>query len=299
MCAATRHIQPATLHCNVATLNPVHGQGSEPSELGGVSAIARRRDKSSSPVSKACMATVPQSPAECPNLLLSMLPEDDYRQLLPFLERVETPLHFLLFERDQPIREAYFPLVGEHSILASMQNGAAVEVGTVGYEGFSTVDLLMGSDTAIETTVCQIPGEALRMPAPRFKEFTAADTPLRRITLRYLQSYLSQVSQAAACNRLHAVEQRLAKWLLMSHDRMRQPEFSLTQEYLAAMLGVQRPTVSLAASSLQRAGLIVYSRGKVTILDRAGLEASSCECYRVVRGHFARFLGTDFRLDFH
>lgn len=237
------------------------------------------------------MNKIPQTPSQCANLLLSLLPEQDYQAVLPHLELVETPLHFVLSERDKPIRHAYFPLNGEHSVLAAMEDGAAVEVGTVGYEGMSTVDLLLGSKHAIETTVCQIPGAALRMQADTFQQMVTGDTELRRIALRYMQAYLSQVSQSVACNRLHHLEARMARWLLMSHDRVHQDEFILTQEYLAIMLGVQRPSVSLAASTLQRAGVIEYRRGKVKVLDRTALEAVSCECYNVVRGHFERLLG--------
>jgi CRP-like cAMP-binding protein len=240
------------------------------------------------------MNAIPQSPKECANLLLSLLPDADYQTIRPHLEFIETPLNFVLFERDKPIQHAYFPLIGEHSILANMEDGSGVEVGTVGYEGFSTVDLLMGSDIAIETTICQIPGEALRMPASVFRHMTENNTPLRQITLRYLQAYLSQVSQSAACNRLHGIEQRLARWLLMTHDRMHQPpEFTLTQEYLATMLGVHRPSLSLAANTLQRAGVIEYNRGKVRVLNRQQLEEVSCECYGIVKNHFERLLGNE------
>lgn len=155
------------------------------------------------------------------------------------------------------------PLLGEHSILATMEEGLAVEVGTVAYERSSTVDLIMGSKMAVETTVCQIPGTSLRMPADVFMKMTRGDIPLRRIALRYLQAYLSQGSQSVACNRLHGIEHRLARWLLMSHDRMRQDEFTIKQEYLAVMLGVHRSSVSLAAAALQRAGLIDYKRGRL------------------------------------
>jgi CRP-like cAMP-binding protein len=223
-----------------------------------------------------------------------MLPAPDYAALLAHLEFIETPLHFVLFERDKPIRHAYFPLTGEHSVLATMENGSAVEIGTVGYEGLSTVDLIMGSELAIETTICQIPGTALRMPAETFREMTAEDTPLRWLALRYLQAYLSQVSQSAACNRLHSLEARMARWLLMSHDRMRRQDFTLTQEYLATMLGVQRPSLSVAAGALQRAGIIDYQRGRMRILDREALEKTSCECYRTVQSHFERALGRGF-----
>ena len=237
------------------------------------------------------MSMISQSTASCSNLLLSMLPDADYQALLPHLELVETPLHLKLCERDQPIQYAYFPLIGGHSILATMQDGAQVEVGTVGFEGMSTVDLLLGSDVAIETNICQIPGTALRMPAEVFRKMTADDTALRRVALRYLQAYLSMVSQNVACNRLHDIEHRLAKWLLMSHDRMRREDFSLTQEYLAAMLGVHRPSVSVAAGILQRAGIIDYKRGSIRVLDRQSLEDASCECYGIVQKHFDRTLG--------
>ncbi|MDQ9170438.1 Crp/Fnr family transcriptional regulator [Oxalobacteraceae bacterium R-40] len=241
------------------------------------------------------MNSIPQSPEDSSNLLLSMLPSSAYQAILPHLELIETPLHFVLFERDKPIRYAYFPLSGEHSVLATMEDGSAVEVGTVGYEGMSTVDLLMESEIAIETTVCQIPGTALRMPANVFRKMTADDTALRRVCLRYLQAYLAQVSQSVACNRLHSIEHRLARWLLMSHDRVhRQQEFTLTQEYIATMLGVHRPSVTLAANTLQRAGIIQYQRGKVRVLDREQLEAVSCECYGIVRKQFQRMLGKGF-----
>ncbi|WP_334188990.1 Crp/Fnr family transcriptional regulator [Noviherbaspirillum sp.] len=240
------------------------------------------------------MDFIPQSPASCKNLLLSLLPEKDYQALLPHLEVLETPMHFKLFERNAPFEYAYFPLIGEHSILATMENGAAVEVGTVGFEGFSTIDLLLGGDVATESTICQIPGHALRLPAAVFRKMTNEDTPLRRIALRYLNAYLSQVSQSVACNRLHAIEQRLARWLLMSHDRMQQPEFQLTQEYLAMMLGVHRPSVSLTAGTLQRAGLVEFKRGRIRIVDRQGLEEVSCECYGIVRDQFSRLLGQGF-----
>lgn len=237
------------------------------------------------------MTSVTQSARECKNLLLSMLPDEEYRSLLPHFELISTPLKFVVYERDRPIEHAYFPLSGAHSILAVMEDGASVEVGTVGNEGFSTVDLLTGSDIATETTICQIPGESIRMPTAKFREAIAGDTALRRITLRYLQAYLSQISQSVACNRLHSIEQRFARWILMSHDRNPGNELQLTQEFIADMLGVYRPSVSLVARAYQQAGLIKYYRGKVTILDRAGLEDACCECYAVVRKHFERAIG--------
>jgi CRP-like cAMP-binding protein len=225
------------------------------------------------------------------NLLLAMLPDEDYRALTPHLELAPTPFNFVLFERDKPIEFAYFPCSGEHSILAIMENGAAVEVGTVGYEGFSTIDLLLGSEIATETTVCQIPGESLRMRTAKFLEAVRGDTPLRRIALRYLQAYLAMITQSVACNRMHSLDERFARWVLMSHDRVKKNEFQLTQEYLAIMLGVHRPSVSVVAKTFQRAGLITYNRGILTILDRAGMEESCCECYGIVKKQFERSLG--------
>lgn len=237
------------------------------------------------------MTHVPRSRQECRNLLLSMLPDEEYERLVHDLEYIETPLSFKLFERDGPIRHAYFPLSGEHSILTTMVNGSTIEVGTVGYEGFSTVDLLTGNEIAITTTVCQIPGEALRMNSARFLALTAGNTPLRQLCLRYLQAYMAQVSQSVACNALHAVEQRFARWILMSHDRMHHASFQLTHEYLASMLGVHRPSVTLVAGKLQEQGLIEYKRGVITVLDRPGLENTVCECYGNVRRQFLRLLG--------
>lgn len=237
------------------------------------------------------MMHVPLSRHECRNLLLAMLPDEEYERLVPDLEYVRTPLHFKLFERNGAIHHAYFPLCGEHSILSTLSNGDTVEVGTVGYEGFSTVDLLAGNEIAITTTVCQIPGEALRMETGRFLALTNEDTPLRRICLRYLQAYLAQVSQAVACNALHSVEHRFARWVLMSHDRMHQAPFQLTHEYLASMLGVHRPSVTLVAGRFQERGLIEYKRGVITVLDRQGLEQATCECYDIVRKQFQRLLG--------
>lgn len=237
------------------------------------------------------MSLIAAQPSECKNFLLSMLPEEEYRELLPHLEQVATPLHFKLFERDKPIRYAYFPLSGEHSILATSVDGDGVEVGTVGFEGFSTVDLMMNAEAASETTVCQIAGESLRMPADRFKDLISRDTGLKRITQRYMQAYMAMVSQSVACNALHTLEHRFAKWMLLTHDRVHGNEFHLTQEYIAMMLGTHRPTVSLVAGTFQRAGILQYRRGTITILDRETLEDSCCECYRIVREQYKRFFG--------
>jgi CRP-like cAMP-binding protein len=236
------------------------------------------------------MKSVPVSPRECSNLLLSRLPEQEYDRLKPGLEVIETPLKFMLYQRDQRIEHVYFPLSGEHSVLATMEDGAAVEVGTVGFEGFSTVEILAGSDRALEKVVCQIPGEAVKMSRARFMQAIEADTVLRRLVYRYLQAYLALVSQSVACNRLHTNEERFARWMLMNHDRAQADDIHITQEFLADMLGVHRPSVSLIARSFQQLGLIRYGRGVVTVLDRQGLEEASCECYAAVKRRFEQVL---------
>jgi CRP-like cAMP-binding protein len=225
------------------------------------------------------------------NRLLSKLSEEDYQSLRPQLSLVQMDFKQVLFERDMPIEHVYFPVTSVFSILSFMYNGTAVEVATVGNEGFAGIDILVGGVVATDTTICQVAGDSFRMPASTFKEAVTNDTPLRRIAQRYLRSYLSQVSQSVACNRLHTIEERFARWVLMTHDRVGGNAFHLTHEFLADMLGVHRPSVSLVAGSFQQAGLIKYSRGKLTILDRAGLEEVSCECYAKVTSQFQRLLG--------
>jgi CRP-like cAMP-binding protein len=229
--------------------------------------------------------------AACANRLLALLPEAEYQNLRSQLEYVDTPTRFVVYERDKPITQVYFPLEGAHSVLAIMEDGAAVEVGTIGNEGFSTVDVLTGTIVAMETTICQIPGSALRLPLTVFQKAIEGDTVLASVTTRFLQVYLAQVSQSVACNRLHSLEQRFARWVLMCQDRMQGDEFRLTQEFLADMLGVYRPSVSLVARSFQQAGLLRYNRGVINILDRKGLEEVCCECYRVVRRRYEKSFG--------
>jgi CRP-like cAMP-binding protein len=236
---------------------------------------------------------VPVTAGECPNFLLSHIPEIEYRELRPHLEFFPTPLKTVLYERNKEIEYVYFPLSGEHSVLAIMEDGAAVEVGTVGNEGMSTVDILTGSKYAIETTICQIAGNSLRMPAAKFMAMLENLPGLKKICYRFFQAYLCQVSQSVACNRLHTTEERFAKWILMSHDRVPGDEFHITQEFLADMLGVHRPSVTLIAKTYQQAGIIKYHRGTVTVLDRPSLEDACCECYETVRQQFIRILGKD------
>lgn len=235
--------------------------------------------------------SVPPSPSECSNLVLSQLPDEEYRQLRPHFELVTCPHNSAFYYRDDVIEHVYFPLSGEHCIMAIMENGSSVEVGTVGYEGFTTVEVLTGSERALETVMCQAPGETLKLPRSVFMQAIEGNSILRKAVYRYLRAYLALVSQSVACNRLHTTEERFARWMLMNHDRSKGRDVHITQEFLAAMLGVHRPSVSLIARSFQQLGLIRYNRGVVTILDREGLEDASCECYATVKRQFEQALG--------
>jgi hypothetical protein len=227
----------------------------------------------------------------CPNHLLARLSDAQLQALLPRLEMVQLNLKDVIYKKGGAIRHVHFPCSAAISTLIYLESGAAVEVGTVGNEGFSGVELLLNASVAIETAVCQIAGKSLRMRASDFMEHTRGATPLRHVAECYFQGYLTQVSQSVACNRLHTVEARFARWLLITHDRVGGSDFYLTQEFLASMLGVHRPSVSLVASAFQAEGIINYNRGHMKIIDRAALEAASCECYAAVRAEFKRVLG--------
>jgi CRP-like cAMP-binding protein len=234
---------------------------------------------------------VPASPEACKNRILAQLPEKEYLALSADMVRVPTRSRAVLFERDKQIKYVYFPLSGGHSVISQMKDGSAVEVGTIGNEGFSCIDVLTGAGWAAETVICQIPGESLRLPLESFTNAIKGETVLRRLSYQYLQAYLSQISQSVACNRLHSTEERLARWILISHDRVEGNEFHITQEFLAVMLGVHRPSVTVVSKTFQQAGLITYNRGTVTILNRKGLEDACCECYAAVRNKVHHALG--------
>jgi CRP-like cAMP-binding protein len=184
-----------------------------------------------------------------------------------------------------------FPLSGIISIVMEMENCAQIEVATVGNEGMVGVPLFLGAETTPGRAFSQVPGQSLRVPADVFKEEVQRRGKLEHMLQRYTQALFVQTAQSTACNRLHTIEQRGARWLLMTHDRVDGDQFPLTQEFLAQMLGVRRASVSEVAGEFQRAGLIAYARGNIAILDRQGLEDASCECYRVVRDEYERLLG--------
>jgi CRP-like cAMP-binding protein len=178
------------------------------------------------------------------------------------------------------------------SILAAMDDDQAVEVATVGIEGMIGIPVVLGADTSPDLVFCQIPGHALRMPAGAFRELADGAGAIRTLLQRYTLAFVRQLSQGSACNRLHPMDQRCARWLLMTRDNTGgRDEFPLTQDFLAKMLGVRRATVSEAAGRLQRAGLITYHRGVIRVHDRQGLEAAACRCYRIVTEEYARLVG--------
>lgn len=226
------------------------------------------------------------------NRLLRALPREEYDRLLPYLEPVELGLNVTLYKRDASVPAVWFIEEGAASWLVDMADGSSVEAGTVGNEGMDGIPIFLGVERSASRSVVQVPGHGKRMGRDVFREALPDCPTLHALLHLYTHALIGMIAQTAACNRLHPLEQRCARWLLMSHDRMRQaPQFYLTQEYLAGMLGVRRAGVSEAASSLQRSGIIRYSRGKVQVLDREGLERAACECYAVVRRQFEQTLG--------
>jgi CRP-like cAMP-binding protein len=225
------------------------------------------------------------------NRLLVGLPKEEYDRLRPNLEKVPLPLKEILYEANGPIAHVFFPLNGVVSLVIMMEGGFTLEVGTIGNEGMVGTPVFLGSESSPTRAISQVSGEALRMTAKVFQEEMMRAGPLYALVQRYTQAMINQISQSTVCNRRHSVEKRMCRWLLMSHDRVGTDEFLLTQEFLAQMLGVRRPTVTAVAGILQKAGLISYHRGSLIVLDRKGLEAASCECYEVVAKELDRLLG--------
>jgi CRP-like cAMP-binding protein len=229
---------------------------------------------------------VVQSTYQYKNRVLAALPKTEISRLAPHLSPVILELRKQLLDGHN--RYAYFPEEGLASVVVSMENGATVEVGVIGRDGVVGLPLLLGADTMPGQTYIQIPGSGFRIEARTLKDAFERSGELRRHLHKYLMANLVQSAQNAACNRLHNITERLGRWLLTCHDRVVSDRMPLTQEFLAAMLGTPRTTVTLAAGSLHQAGLIDYSRGQVTIKDRRGLEDAACECYRTVRAEFDR-----------
>jgi CRP-like cAMP-binding protein len=217
------------------------------------------------------------------NSLLAALPRKSYLRLLPGLAAVDLVFGDVLYEAGEPIRDVYFPSRSLVSLLTLVEGHLALEVGLVGREGMVGAPLALGVSVSPVRALVQGAGPALRMSAARFRKELERSPPLQRELLRYVHAMMVQISQTAGCNRFHVVEARLARWLLMTRDRVRSGEFRMTHEFLSHMLGVRRVGVTEAASALQRRKLIEYRRGSIKILDNRGLEAASCSCYRVVK----------------
>jgi CRP-like cAMP-binding protein len=216
------------------------------------------------------------------NQLLAALPKKDYQALQRHLE--ETPLVFeeILYQPNVLISDVYFPNSGIVSLLAAANEHATLEVGLVGKEGILGLAIFMGVNTSLNRAVVLGAGSAMILKATAFRKECSNGGALPRLLQRYTHSRLTQITQSALCNQFHSVDARLARWLLMTHDRMGDDEFQLTQEFLSNMLGVRREGVSRAAGDLQKRKLIVYSRGRLKVLDRVGLEAVSCGCYEII-----------------
>lgn len=233
-----------------------------------------------------------QPPLPTGNQLLARLPRDDYSMLLPRMQPVSLKLKQILYEARSRIDQAYFPISGVVCALIFMENGSTIEVASIGSEGMVGCPAFLRPETSLTQVVVQVAGDALRLRADTLGEEAARDGPLRRLLLAYQSAFLCQVSHGVACNGLHSVQQRCCRWLLMTQDRVPNDILPLTHELLAVMLGVRRASVSEVLRPLQEGGLIRSRRGKIAILDRAGLEASCCECYQTLNGEFDRLLGS-------
>jgi CRP-like cAMP-binding protein len=235
---------------------------------------------------------MPESPqSQLGNKLLTALPRAEYERLLPHLEPLPLKFKQILYEAHQPIQHVYFLQSGVASLMNRMGNGIAVEVATMGREAMIGLPIFLGVGQVSGQTCSQIlPGNAMRMSAEIFKREITPASPLHILLQRYTQALLNHVAQLAACNRLHSVKDQYCRWLLGTHDRVGSDQFHLTQESLSQVLGVRRASVSQVATSLQQAGLLHYSRGKMNILNRAGLEASSCECYTKIKQEYDRLM---------
>lgn len=231
-------------------------------------------------------------PSEAPlrNLLLGSLPQDDLALFRQHMETVRLELREPLFAPDLPISHVYFPETAVVSVVSTLADGATVEIGTAGCEGMVGLALFLADDISSVNAFAQIAGLANRMTAETFTGLASTPGALHQSLLRYAEAFLTQVAQTAACNATHLVEERCARWLLMTHDRVKTDSFPLTPEFLAFILGVRRAGVTVAMHDFEDAGMVRCTRGDVQILDRAKLEGASCKCYRTVRNHFDRLL---------
>ena len=234
--------------------------------------------------------SAPTGPSPDPrrNLLLRSLPEAEFQRLQALLEPVQMDVHAQLYERGKPIEHVWFPVDCVFSLIAVVEGEATVEVATMGYEGMAGLPVFLGSAESPNNCFCQVAGAAVRLTIGDLRRFLAVDGALHDVLHRYTQATMVQLSQNVLCNRLHTTEERCARWLLQTRDRVGGDQFELTQEFLAQMLGVRRGTVSLTAGVLQKAGVIRYSRGRITVLDADALHGAACDCYDIVQAEYQR-----------
>lgn len=223
------------------------------------------------------------------NQLLAALPDAEWTRWLPQLELVDMPLGQVLYESGGTLRHVYFPISAIVSLLYVMENGASAEIAVVGNEGIVGISLFMGGESTPSRGIVQSAGQGYRLKAETIKE-EFKHAPVLHLLLRYTQALITQMSQTAVCNRHHSLDQQLCRWLLLSLDRLQGNQLVMTQELIANMLGVRREGVTEGALNLQKGGLISYSRGRITVLDRPGLEKRTCECYAVVKKEYDRLL---------
>ena len=229
-----------------------------------------------------------QSPRQ--NHLLDALPVEEFERLKPSLELIPLPLGWAVYESGDKQGYVFFPTTSIVSLLYVMENGASAEIALVGNDGLVGISLFMGGESTTSRAVVQSAGHAYRLRSSLLKKEFELGGPLQRLTLRYTQALLTQMAQTAVCNRHHSIEQQLCRWLLLSLDRLPEHVLTMTQELIANMLGVRREGVTEAASKLQASGIISYTRGKITVLNRPKLEAQVCECYAVVKREYDRLL---------
>jgi CRP-like cAMP-binding protein len=222
------------------------------------------------------------------NRLLAALSRDLQIRLLPRMEKLSVPIRQVLYEADAPIAHVYFPLTGVISLVIDLKGAQSVEVGTIGNEGMLGTPLFLGAERSAGRALCQVSGQALRMRTENFRRAIEEHPEFAALLRRFTQAMINQMSQAVACIHAHSVQQRMCRWLLLTHDRVGSDDFLLTQDLLARTLGVRRPSVTVAAGMLQKAGLIRYQRGHIRIADRAGLEQGACECYETLRQDLER-----------
>lgn len=224
------------------------------------------------------------------NAILRHLNASEAAEIAEIGALLEMPTRFAIYHAGEPILDVFFPIDCVLSVVTRMNAGDEIEVGTIGCEGTSGIPLLMDGTTTANDSYCQVPGQAIKMPAKHFHRLRTTNKQFSALLNRYLQAYVNFLGQLTGCNRLHSVYERCARWLLLTHDRVGRNDILLTHEYLAMMLGSRRSGVTISLAALQRAGFIQYAHGCITIQDRSGLEETTCECYAVARDQFTGFL---------